>query len=232
MNVKLAYHTISASVASAINFLREDMKSEESEATRMFIKTFDKIFHLCYSSSPFGKGYKSPITVGNLKVKEQNVKEAVEYIKGLKDLSGRLLLSEKRKTGFIDFLCSLKSTTEVSKMLLSMHKCRNVLTHRFSLDHPDTFFQQIRRHHRWINNPSPLQFKWALMALLLKKGVLPSSKARSRKHTHWRRGRTYIIWWQSNIETWSFKLCPLQENAISMHFVTSAATWQGQWLGE
>lgn len=108
LNVKLTYQTLSASVASVIEFLREDIKLpqfQESEATTMFIY-LTKVLDLCNSSNPFGKGYKSPITVVNWKVKEQNVKEAVEYIKRLKDISRKPLVSGRRKTGFIGFLCT------------------------------------------------------------------------------------------------------------------------------
>lgn len=180
MNVKLATQTLSSSVASAIDFLREDLNLPQfkgSEATTHFIKTFDKLFDLCNSSSHFGKGFKSPITQNNMKMKEKNVEEAFEYIKTLTDGSGKPLIRGRRKTGFVGFLCTLKSTIEIAKSLLVKQNYRYFLTHRLSQDHLETFFSRVRRRHGWNNNPTPLQFKWALRALLLKNRVLPSSRA-------------------------------------------------------
>ena len=182
MNVQLACQTLSSSVASAIDFLREDLhlpQFADSQATTHFIQIFDRIFDFCNSSSPQAKGYKSPITEHNLYIKEQVASETCNYIIGLMDKDGKPMVKGRRKTGFVGFLCTIKSTIEIAKILLSKPGYRYFLTHRLSQDHLETFFSRIRRHHGWNNNPTPLQFKWALRALLLKNGVLASGRANS-----------------------------------------------------
>ena len=61
MNVKMAAQTLSASVASAIDFLCDDIEHpdfEDSESTTSFIKRMDVAFDLLNSRNPFGKGFK------------------------------------------------------------------------------------------------------------------------------------------------------------------------------
>ena len=61
MNVKMAAQTLSASVASAIDFLHDDIDHsdfEDSESTTSFIKRMDVAFDLLNSRNPFGKGSK------------------------------------------------------------------------------------------------------------------------------------------------------------------------------
>lgn len=60
MKVKYAAHTLSASVANAMNFLKTENipEFEDSEATIKFIYIIDRLFDFMNSRNPFAKGFK------------------------------------------------------------------------------------------------------------------------------------------------------------------------------
>ena len=65
MNVKVATHTLCASVADALDFLHNEIAPPgfmESEATSEFIKRMDVAFDLMNSCDPLAKGIKQPVT--------------------------------------------------------------------------------------------------------------------------------------------------------------------------
>lgn len=178
MNVSLATQTISSSVDTAIEFLRDDLSIPEfsgSEATCRFLRMFDKLFDLCNSSNSKAKGFKSPITPLNFNTKKKFISEAIQYIKSLKDTNQKPLVRGRRKTGFIGFIATLQSLQAIAADLLSKGY-KYVLTYRLSQDHLETLFSRIRGRGGWNNNPNVLQFKYALRALLQKNGILPSEK--------------------------------------------------------
>lgn len=51
------------------------------------------------------------------------------------------------------------------------------MTYRFSQDHLELFFAQVRRRNSWNNNPNVLQFKSAMKQLLMKNSVSASTVA-------------------------------------------------------
>ena len=83
MNVALAAQTLSSSVATAIDFLREDLGLPQvlgSEPICTFVRLFDMIFDLCNSTNLFAKGFKSPITQYNFMLKCNVIADAIRYI--------------------------------------------------------------------------------------------------------------------------------------------------------
>ena len=178
MNVALAAQTLSSSVATAIDFLRDDLglpQFLDSEPTCKFLRLFDMIFDLCNSTNPFAKGFKSPITQYNFMLKCNVIADAIRYIKSLTDAAGKPLIQGKRKTGFVGFVVTLTSIQRIAERLLR-NGYKFLLTYRLSQDHLETLFSRIRRKGGWNNNPNTLQFKFALRSLLMKNGVLSSSK--------------------------------------------------------
>lgn len=67
MNVRLAAQVLSSSVADAIDFLRISghLSFSNSSATVEFLRMIDRLFDLMNSKSPFGKSYKSPLSLKN-----------------------------------------------------------------------------------------------------------------------------------------------------------------------
>lgn len=67
MNVSLAAQTLSSGTADALEFLInvKDSTFFGAEATVKFIRVIDRIFDVLNSRNPFGKGFKSPLSVDN-----------------------------------------------------------------------------------------------------------------------------------------------------------------------
>ena len=103
--VKFASQLLSSSVAKAIDHCREiGIKGfEGSEATSEFIQNFDKIFDLQNSSSKFGMELKAPFH----HTQDPLIKQLCEYIKSLKDTSGKKILEGPKKTGFLGKLYTM-----------------------------------------------------------------------------------------------------------------------------
>ena len=69
MNVKVTAQTLSSSIASAIDFLCDNVNLPEfhtSEGTSDFIKKIDLLFNLLNSRNPFAQGNKQPVTKKNI----------------------------------------------------------------------------------------------------------------------------------------------------------------------
>ena len=182
MNVKLAVQTLSSSVADAIDFLREDMQMDffqGSEKTTEFIRIFDRLFDMLNSKSVACKGFKFPMTRSNFEERRTFLENTVTYIEKLTDVKGKKLTSGKRKTAWIGFICTIKSTIAIVQHLLMRDNMpfKYVLTYKMSQDHLEMLFSRIRRRGGWNNNPNCLQLKWALRAILMKNGITPSNQA-------------------------------------------------------
>ena len=88
MNVKVAAQTLSASVASAIDFLCEEVNLPEfegSEATSDIIMKIDILFDPLNSRNPFAKDTKQPVTKKYLPLWGAQYDELARYIFELKD---------------------------------------------------------------------------------------------------------------------------------------------------
>ena len=94
MNVRLAAQTLSSSVASAIDFLCEEVNLGEfvgSEATSDFIKRIDTLFDLLNSQNPHAKGTKAPVTLQNMKYWIMKSEDISRFIFNLKDQKNNFL---------------------------------------------------------------------------------------------------------------------------------------------
>ncbi len=83
------------------------------------------------------------------------------------------LVCGPRKTFILGFAVSSKSIIAIARKLLERNdnKYDYVLTYRFSQDQAEMFFSKIRSSLGWNNNPTALQFKWALRTLLQKNQI-------------------------------------------------------------
>ncbi|EFN63281.1 THAP domain-containing protein 9, partial [Camponotus floridanus] len=86
MKVKYAANTFSASVANAIDFLKQEGLDDfkDSDETVTFIKAVDQLFDFLNSRNPFGKNFKQPITVQNWSYLQKMIKEKLNYLFSLK----------------------------------------------------------------------------------------------------------------------------------------------------
>ncbi|GFO44836.1 THAP domain-containing protein 9 [Plakobranchus ocellatus] len=167
MSVKLAAQTLSTSVADAIDFLRKDKRMINfigSEATSKFIRTIDKLdklFDICNSSSPKGRFSKSLLNLVNLEERVAELEANANYLRGLRDSHNKKLTDGRRKTAFIGFLVTINCVINLSRGLF-----KYVLTYKLNQDNLETLSIRIRRRGGWNNNPTTLQFKYALRACL------------------------------------------------------------------
>ena len=125
MKVNLAAQTFSASVADAIEYCTNTLKLDQfqgSEATVRFLRTFDHLFDILNSRNPCAKGFKAALRISNKASWESFLDEANEYIMGLKNTSGNLMYTTRRKTGFIEFMVVIKSIKEIFAELVE-RKC-------------------------------------------------------------------------------------------------------------
>ena len=93
-----------------------------------------------------------------------------EYIKGIKDPSGKLITTSRRKTGFIGFLVAIKSIQALYNELVTAPspKLKYLLTYKFSQDHLELFFAAVRSAGGWNNNPTTSQFMASYKQLLMR----------------------------------------------------------------
>ena len=179
MNVKLAAQTLSASVASAIEFLRDEallIEFQGSEATCEFIKQIDLAIDLMNSRNPLEKGAKQSVTLQYFPSWASCYDKLAEYIFNLKTERGTYLRRDRRQTAIWGFVFSMKSVEAIAQDLLNRnhHPYQYVLTCKFSQDHIELLFNKIRWRGGWNNNPNALQFKYALRQIIIRNSIEPS----------------------------------------------------------
>ena len=172
MSVRLAAQTLSASIAAAIDFLREDLLESDfqgSESTTEFIKKIDTIFDMMNSRHPFAQGSKQPVTLANYEQWARECERLAEYIFALKDEHGCFLRNSRHKTVIWCFPLSIRAVSAVAEELLKRKSepYKFVLTYKFSQDHLELLFNKIRQRGGWNNNPNVHAFKMALRRILI-----------------------------------------------------------------
>ena len=171
----LPHNYFSHSVSAAITFLRNlKLKGfEDSKPTSDFVLLMNDLFDILNSKSKFGKHTKQPITNDNFWDIDKVIQDSLQTLKSLKDTNGLPVIQGPRKTFVIGFCVSAQSILEISKTLLEREESpfEYVLTYRFSQDALEMYFSKIRSRFGWNNNPTALQFKYALRSLLLKNRI-------------------------------------------------------------
>ena len=182
MKVKLASQVLSKSVADALDLLRieiGDFMQLENEATVQFVRVFVHLFDILNSHSPFAKGPKSPLRLGNLSHWKFLLTSFKDYITSLNSADGMSLLQHRRKTAFVGFVLNINSVLRLASDLLerTVNPFIYFSIYKLSQDHLDLFLSKIRLRGGFNNNPSVTQFKAAFRSLILKNCVAPSLNA-------------------------------------------------------
>ncbi len=170
MKVSLAAQTLSRSVADSIDFCRETLKLpqfEDSEATSDYIRIIDKLFDICNSRNPFGKGSKAPMKPENQPEVHAFFEKSESYLSQLKDLKGKNLVTTPRKTAFLGFIINIHSFQFLFDTLVQNGPLNYLLTYKCSQDHLELFFCALRGRLGSNNNPSAREFMQAYKRLLL-----------------------------------------------------------------
>lgn len=186
MNVKLAAQVLSSSVADSIDFLRQsgNLLFLGSEPTVEFIKMMDRLFDLMNSKSPFGHGFKSPLSEKNKAFWEPILKESKNYLLSL-TIDGKNILSHGRKTFALGFLMGIENFPLLLNDLSKdpINPIKYLLTFKCSQDNIEILFSCIRARGRTHDNPSPLEFRYRMRKLLFRNSIQPSINANSVDHT-------------------------------------------------
>ena len=175
MKVAVAAQTLSNSVASGIRYLKliGIPKFQNSDETAEFIEKINNMFDILNSKSKFGTHYKTPITLENIDDIEGYLNDVNSYLQKLEQMDGTKLVSGPRKTFVCGFALSSNSIIALARRLLErdFNKFNYLLTYRFSQDQIEMFFSKIRSRLGWNQNPTALQFKWAMRTLLQKNQI-------------------------------------------------------------
>ena len=100
-------------------------------------------------------------------------KKAKLYLSNLKTSDGRLVIEGPRKAGFIGFIVTMDSLTRIYNEYVETAELDFLLTYKFSQDHLESFFGQIRSCLGSNNNPTVTQFKASYRKLVLGSKNLP-----------------------------------------------------------
>lgn len=178
MKVRYAANTLSASVANALTFLLNEglEKFQNCEATVTFIETIDWLFDILNSRSPFGKGFKQPLTRDRLTYLKPIISEKINYLFNLQTVDNKKIIKTGRKTFICGFGSAIKSVMNVAEYIFNNRQWyKYLLTYRFSQDHLELLFAKIRSRHGYNNNPNVMQFKYALRQILIRNTIKNTS---------------------------------------------------------
>jgi len=90
-----------------------------------------------------------------------------------------MLITSKRKTGFIGLIVCLKSAENLFDDLLKTGELNFILTYKISQNHLEMFFSAIRAKGGFNNNPTTMQFWAAYEKLLIHTELKTSEEANS-----------------------------------------------------
>lgn len=178
MKVKLAVQVLSASVATALRYLRVNnyAKFVDAQPTEYFIYCIDRLFDILNSRSIMATGFKKPFGHANAVKVTKFLHNMRSMLCSIEDSHGTKLVFTKRRTCIIGLIADIDSVLLQYDQLV-VHECNHVkltyiLTYKFSQDHVELIFGLIRRRGGNNNNPTSLQFRQTYRALLSHIGVI------------------------------------------------------------
>ena len=158
-------------MACSLDFCLQEQFEEFNgcESTITFIRIFNKLFDILNSRNLKSCGWKAPIQEQNYENVFKFLIEAKKYILSLKETAnGKLLVNGNRHVGFYGFVLCITSVMSLFQqyVLTNEFGLKFLLTYKFSQDHIELFFGQIRSHGGCNNNPTAMQFASAYKRLL------------------------------------------------------------------
>lgn len=172
MKVRLATQLFSNSVADALEFCEYNLKLPQFQGcspTAQFIRIFNNVFDCLNSRSLRPPGLKKAIFCKNYGDIIQMFADINIYIKKLKLETGQLIVTSRRKTGFIGILVNMSSALNLYQTIVIEKQYLEYLPlYKISQDHLELFFSAIRSRGGYNNNPNAVQFKAAYKRLLIR----------------------------------------------------------------
>jgi len=147
MKVNLAAQLLSASTASALEYLRSNQYDgfEDSLGTEIFITHIDRLFDILNARSVFAKGFKAPICLSNIQAKLAALRDTHQFLITLSDSNGKRVTETKRRMCILGFIATIDSIIFLAERLLKTEngingvQLRYLLTHKLSQDHVEMF---------------------------------------------------------------------------------------------
>lgn len=169
MKVSVAAQTLSSSVATALDHLRDDLHLpafQGSRPTCEFIRYIDELFDRLNAKNPFAKGHKAALSRDNQDKWQEFFKKVKTYLLSLLDRDGKPLYASQRGQAIVGFIVTATSAEGLAKDVIESGRLKYLLPYKFSQDHLEMLFSKIRRRGGWNNNPTAEQFRHALRILL------------------------------------------------------------------
>ena len=165
----------SSSVADALEYCEAKLKLPEFQGcgpTVKFIRVFDHLFDVLNSRNPLARNFKALIRL-NYDYTKRFLNDASAYIQNLRGPDGQLILTSKRKTGFLGFLVCSEAVLGLADDLLSVENpvLKYLLMCKMSKDHLELFFEAVRACGGWNNNPTTRQFIAAYKRLMMRHNI-------------------------------------------------------------
>lgn len=188
MKVKLATQLLSRSVANAITFCDTDLKIPNfinSGPTTEFILILNNLFDILNSRNFNCGGFKRPVSNMNSKDVFRFFQTSKSYLLSLfiivqrkrtikKKRETRVIFSQEKvylyncqaNTGIVGLLVCIESVQRLYTSYVETGYLKYILAYKFSQDHIELFFGNIRSQGGFNNNPNSRQFKSAYKKLL------------------------------------------------------------------
>lgn len=170
MKVRLAAQTLSSSVANALEYLFETGVEEFKDVSETinFIRTVDALFDFLNSRNIFQVGIKKPITPENIKEMDEQMQVKINYLFTL-TADDQPMFKHSKRTFLLGFATSVKSIIEIAKQIfVQVPIYTHLNTYNFSQDFLELFFGCIRMRFGCNNNPTCVEFLYALRRILAK----------------------------------------------------------------
>lgn len=173
MKVKYAAQTLSSSTANALHFLKQNISEFlNCDVTEEYCRVIDHLFDFLNYKSIFSKNFKSPIHIKTIDSLEKKIVPLITYLYTL-EFDNKPLSKTNKKTFIIGFAVAVKSLFSIARSVFANDtlKFDYILTYKFSQDHLELLFGQIRQRGGSNNNPNIVQFKTAMKQILLKNAI-------------------------------------------------------------
>jgi len=141
-------------------------------ATEEYCRVIDRLFDFLNSKSISSKNFKSPIHMKTINSLEEKKMPLITYLYTL-EFDNKHLIKTNKKTFVIGFAMAVKSLFSIARSIFENDtlKFNYILTYKFSQNHVEVLFGQIRQRGGSNNNPNVVQFKTAMKQILLKKAI-------------------------------------------------------------
>lgn len=170
MKVRLATQLLSKSVADALDFCRVELKLPEfqgSEGTAHFIRVLNDAFDILNSRKITDFGFKRALSKHNFQAVSEKAAICCNYLSSLKLPNSSLVVTHRRKLGFLGLIVCLKNLSVLYRNFLENRTLQYIPMYKLNQDHVELFFSSLRSRLGYNNNPTVRQLQANYKQLLI-----------------------------------------------------------------